>query len=374
MKMARMKIIKSVWMRSIFFGLCILLAASGCSNVRHDAGATAMDKSSVAAVSSALAPSPSAPRHAWPQLKALYDYDAARPLEAKVVKKTSDAVAVTRRLTLRGARGATVPLYVMLPAAASAQQKAPGVVLLHGKGGSIEDMVVAAQYLAAQGYASLIPEIVGHGARRTADSPSLFGGKPGPLRDGLIESIQDIRRALDYFVAQPEVDARRIGLMGVSLGAIMGSITTAVEPRIVTCVLVVGGADWRVMLAQSQEPDARRRREQSGAPTAKELALLDDVDPKNFAGHIAPRPALLINGRKDDIVPGDAARALFAAAKEPKKQIWLDSDHFLPPTEVATLLLDWLDTHLKVAPRKLSARHFPDATTPSITPAARAVL
>lgn len=315
-----------------------------------------------------------APPDPWPQLKSLYNYDTARPLEAKVVKKTSDAVAVTRRLTLRGARGATVPAYVILPTAASARQKVPGVVLLHGKGGSIEDMVVAAQFLAAQGYASLIPEIVGHGARRTANSPSLFGGKPEPLREGLLESIQDIRRALDYFVAQPEVDARRIGLMGVSLGAIMGSITTAVEPRIATCVLVVGGADWRVLLAQSQEQDARRRREQGGTPTPEELALLEAVDPKNFAGHIAPRPALLINGRKDDIVPGDAARALFAATKEPKKQIWLDADHFLPPTEVATLLLDWLDTHLKTGTRKLTARRLPDSQTPSAPSATRAAL
>ncbi len=323
------------------------------------------------AAKSAVAP---APPDAWTQLKSLYDYDAEQPLNVKVVKKTSDALAVTRRLTLRGARGATVPAYVIVPTTASARQKAPGMVLLHGKGGNIEDMIVAAQFLAAQGYASLIPEIVGHGARRTANSPSLFGGKPEPLREGLIESIQDIRRALDYFAAQPEVDARRIGLMGVSLGAIMGTITTAVEPRIATCVLVVGGGDWRVLLAQSQEQDARRRREQGGAPTPEELALLEAVDPKNFAGHIAPRPALLINGRKDDIVPGDAARALFAAAKEPKKQIWLDADHFLPPTEVATLLLDWLDTHLKSTARKLNARRLPDSKIFSTAPAARAAL
>lgn len=328
--------------KRILLALCCLLSTlGGCARAEQPAA-------------------PATPSQ-WEQFSALYQYDAKQPLDAKVVNQQDSFVASTRRLTMRGARGTTVPVYVLLPSIASANSKVPGVILLHGKDGRAEDMLIAAQFLATRGYASVIPEYVGHGARRDPARPvQMFGGDPIVLRDSIIESIQDVRRALDLLVAQPEVDAERIGLMGYSLGAIMGSITTAVEPRIDTAVLVVGGADWKTLLTQSTERDAAKWRA-GGEEQKAALSLLEPIDPKNFAAHIAPRPVLMINGTQDRIIPRAAAESLFEAAKEPKEQIWLEYGHLIPPTVVAVPMQEWLDDKLKSAAPGTTATTAPTA-------------
>lgn len=276
------------------------------------------------------------------RLRALYAHNAGQSLDVRSVRRERRPEYSTEYLTLRGARGARVPAYIVLPRAARAARPAPGIVLLHGLGGSAEEMLPIGSYLAFMGYATVIPEIVGHGARRDAANP-LFRGDAVRLREGLIESVQDVRRALDVFAARREVDERRIGLVGLSLGAILGAITTAVDARIATSVLVVGGADWRLLLAGSGSDGAH-------LSTASDLTVLEAVDPKTFVGHIAPRPVLMLNGRRDTVIPVDAARTLFAAAREPKKQIWFDAGHRLPPLQVIATLQKWLGRELAPGP------------------------
>lgn len=297
--------------------------------------------------SSTQKPAPVAP-DAWQTRKAIYNYDAKAPLGDKLISEQPSFVATTKKFTLQGAQGDTVPAYIVLPSGASETNKAPAVVLLHGKGGRAEEMLVAAQFLATRGYASVLPEIVGHGTRKADGPANLFSGEAQVLRDGVIESVQDIRRSIDLLTQQPEVDSRRIGLMGISLGAIMGSIVTGVDERIQTAVLVVGGGNWPLLLRDSQEGDVRRWRETKTA-TAEDLKLLEDIDPIHFAPHIAPRPVLMLNGKQDNIVPESAAKALFEALKEPKEQKWFEANHFLPLNETGMAAGAWLDEHLQSA-------------------------
>jgi cephalosporin-C deacetylase-like acetyl esterase len=281
---------------------------------------------------------------AWTQRLALYQYDRNMPFESKTISRETSDTAITEKIVIKGVRGHSVPLYLVLPANANQNAPVPGLVLVHGLGGTIDQMLLSAQLSAARGYASVVPEIVGHGERAGANK-NLFGGESQALRDGIIESVGDIRRGLDLLLSRPEVDKNRIGYVGLSLGAIIGTVTTAVDERIKTAVFIVGGADWPLILRQSQEQGARQRRQKSAA-TASELALLEDIDPKNFAAKIAPRPILLMNGRQDNIIPPAAAKALFDAAKEPKKQIWFEAGHFLPPLDVLQILQTWVDDKL----------------------------
>lgn len=319
---------------------------------------------------------------AWTKLKTLYDYDRTMPLNAKTLDVQSNALGSTRRMTIRGSRGETIPVTIVLPVGASAQKKVPGLVLLHGKGDELGQvlMIFMARSAAANGYASLIPEVVDHDAQGN-HKITPFSGDAARLRKTFIESVQDVRRSLDLFSLQPEVDTKRIGLIGLSLGGIMGSVTTSVDLRIKTAIFVVAGADWPSILAGSQDPDAREYRARYARKSLAERRLenqtLEAIDPRNFVAHIAPRPILMINGTKDELIPKVAAQTLFNAAREPKKQIWLPYGHFLS-AEIRPLMQQWIDRHLKgAAPAKpaenngvsISAR--PRTAAPQLIPLAR---
>jgi len=280
----------------------------------------------------------------WAKRRAIYETNLSTPLGLKSLSHTQNAAATVEKMTIRGVDGDVVPFYIVTPLGATPQNRVPGIVLVHGLTQNIDQMLFAAQFYAAQGYASVIPEIVNHGERMQSGH-ALFGSDVVSLRADIIESVGDIRRTLDVFAARPNVDNKRIGLVGLSLGSILGSITTALDTRIQTAIFAVGGADWRTILSTSQI-SSDKTKAAARQLNAQQIALLDDVDPKNFVGRIAPRPVLMLNGKRDTIIPVAAAKAFFQSAREPKKQIWFDADHFLPVMEVAGPINDWLQAHL----------------------------
>ncbi|HVF84807.1 MAG TPA: dienelactone hydrolase family protein, partial [Abditibacteriaceae bacterium] len=328
------------------FSLSALLFSGALSSCAQTKTPTSRMATAQAPTSSTRKPvQPAKVVDVWTKRRAIYDYDRRVPLELKSISRQSNNGVLTEKMSVRGVRGATEPFYIVTPAAATANNRAPGLILIHGLGGDIEQMLFVAQLYANQGYASLIPEIVNHG-ERYSNSHARFGTDVTSLRSDIIESVGDIRRTLDVFAARPQIDAQRIGLVGISLGSILGTMTTSVDERIATAVFTVGGADWRTILGQS-DISSSSTKDATQKLSAAQIALLDDVDPKNFVGHIAPRPILLLNGKRDNIIPVAAARTFFQSAREPKKQIWFDSGHLLPVLEVAAPINDWLEDHLK---------------------------
>jgi dienelactone hydrolase len=117
--------------------------------------------------------------------------------------------------------------------------------------------------------------------------------------------LWDIIRAVDYLETRKEVDAARIGLMGISGGGMMTLFGAALEPRIKAC-LVSGYynyfRDCIFSLAHCID---------NYVPGLLALAEMPDV-----SGLIAPRPMFVESGTLDPIFPIDATRKAFADAQD----------------------------------------------------------
>ena len=75
-------------------------------------------------------------------------------------------------------------------------------------------------------------------------------------------------------------------------------------------------------------------------------------DPFYHVALIAPRPLLLINVTKDQLVPRILADALQKAAPPYAKRVWLECDHFfngIDRAAAAASVMDWVNENMPKA-------------------------
>ncbi len=270
--------------------------------------------------------------------KALPSYadDASRPLAVKTVETHALSGARLLRFSYLSAHDQRVPALLFTPLHTSATHPAPCLVLLHGLGGSKEMMAGLALSAAKAGYASLVIDEYGQGERAPAKPPTQSQAEE--LATTVHQSAQDVRRGLDYLGTRPDINKQRLGLVGISLGAIIGTVAAGVDPRLKATALVSGGGDWGLILKTL----SANRTEVGGHSTAglknmdwgRISALLAPEDPLTFAPHIAPRALLMLGGRKDTTIVVPAQQALYDAARDPKEIQWFAQFGHVPPPEV----------------------------------------
>jgi Dipeptidyl aminopeptidases/acylaminoacyl-peptidases len=277
-------------------------------------------------------------------------YDAAAPLNAEAKPLFDESAPPANRsysLRYAGGGGKTVPALLTIPGSKSDGTKHPCVLLLHGLGGRKEDMLLLGVALARRGYASVAIDIAGHGQREK------IGGKPVSdlalpgMREVAGQTVVDLRRAVDYLSTRPDIDASRLGYVGVSLGGIIGGVFVASEPRLKGGVLWAAGGDWGKLITTSQHAFAKKYREQGETDAAKIEAVMGEVDPIRYISLVAPRPLLFLNGTEDTIVPKSCTESLYAAAKDPKAIKYIPGGHVPDLKVLLEDTLTWLDTHVK---------------------------
>ncbi len=173
--------------------------------------------------------------------------------------------------------------------------------------------------------------------RSQGDVGRLYGD-PASLpmfRDLLRARVIDTRRVLEWALGRSEIDDDRVALVGFSHGAIVGSLVTAVEPRIKAAALVLGGGDLAGIIRDSGERSLARIREglmadhdlTTGGFYDAASAALEDVDPLTYAPLISPRTILMINARFDRVIRRPYAEALWRGLGRPEL-VWLPAGHY----------------------------------------------
>lgn len=165
-----------------------------------------------------------------------------------------------------------------------------GVVILHGSGSTRVNVMDHAQVLARAGYGVLMLDARGHGSSHGV-----------PMDFGWLQH-RDVEAGVSFLARRASIDPERIGVLGVSMGAV-GALEAAVgDPRIRAVVsdghAVTSTADGMAVASESWWNVPFYWVGSTGA------ALMSGAEPPmamdRAVAAIAPRPVLLISGRGRD--------------------------------------------------------------------------
>ena len=147
-----------------------------------------------------------------------YAYDHGRPLATRDAGVALAGRKVTVHVVSYDGGAGRVNAFVLVPRAPG---RHPAVLFLHGSGGNREDLLVPAVELANRGVVTMTIS--------QPDDAATFR----PL-------VVNAHRALDVLSARGDVDPRRLGLVGYSLGAQTAAILAGDEPRLKAVGIIAG--------------------------------------------------------------------------------------------------------------------------------------
>lgn len=221
----------------------------------------------------------------------------------------------------------TVHAEFFLPKGASAGGRVPGVVMLDILDGRGHVARAESVWLAQHGVASLFVYMAHYGPRRPAGSPiRLVSANVEQTMSGIRQTVLDCRAATAWLAARPEVNADKLGLVGTSLGSIVGANVAAAEPRLKNvCLLLPAGG---LVDALYDHPQAKPYTGLLTLVGGKDglKRLIAPIDPITYAPQLRQRNLLMVAATRDDVLPPSAARALWEASGK-QTIVWVDGTH-----------------------------------------------
>jgi len=155
-----------------------------------------------------------------------------------------------------------------------------------------------------------------------------------------VQQVVDIRRAIDFLLAQPGVDPERFAYVGHDFGGMYGVLAGGLDQRPTHYVIMAATPrfpDW-YLYAPKLEGEAREAFIHQMAP----------IDPIRHVGNLSPAPVLFQFASNDVHIPRERAEEFFAAAGEPKEIRWYQAGHGLNE-EATQERIVWLTRSLSLA-------------------------
>lgn len=242
--------------------------------------------------------------------QALYALLGDLPLDhvisAQVITQTEKDGYILEVLVLDLNGVECVPAYFVKPK--MCKERVPCILYNHAHGGNYElgkdELLVGrdilqeppyAQALTSNGYAALCIDTWCFGERRGRTESEVFKEMlwHGQVLWGMM--VYDSLRALDYLVSRPDVDAERIGTIGISMGSTMAWWTAALDTRIKVCVDLCCLTDFESLI---------KARGLDGHGIYYYVpSLLKYFTTAEINALIAPRPHLSLAGNYDRLTP-----------------------------------------------------------------------
>ena len=242
------------------------------------------------------------------------------PLDVKILEEKRVGALIRRKITYQSDPDDRVPAYVFLPAKETGglrptARQLPAILCLHQttKFGKDEPAGVRgdselkyALELAERGYIAIVPDYPSLGEHKFD-----FKAKTA-YASGSMKAIWDNIRAIDVLETLPEVDTKRIGVIGHSLGGHNGMFTAVFEPRIKVIVSSCGFTTFRKDDMPSWTgPRYMPRITSQFGNDAKKVPF----DFQEIVASFAPRPFLACAAEKDHDFDVSGVRDVMAAAR-----------------------------------------------------------
>jgi dipeptidyl aminopeptidase/acylaminoacyl peptidase len=267
--------------------------------------------------------------------------------------------------------------YIELPPGMKPGERRPAFLVLHGFGSNCtsSNCTLPAQMFNEWGYVALRFDFRGCGESEGKRANTIC-----------LEQVADTSAAVSFLQTRPEIDPKRIAVVGSSFGAAVAVYAGGVDSRIGAVISSGGWGDGETKFKkQHASPEAWKRftemmargketRSRTGQSimvprydivpipehlrtnlasnsimefTFETVESMFEFRANEVVGKIAPRPLLLLHSSNDSVTPTEQSIGLFQHAGKPTTELHLlnDVDHFMFSHEnprVIALIREWL--------------------------------
>jgi hypothetical protein len=278
---------------------------------------------------------------------------------------------------------------VRVPEGVRAGEQRPAFIILHGFGSRMtaDNVMRPSAMFERLGYVTMRFDMPGCGESE---------GEKGLLI--CPDQVTATTDALTLLAQHPNVDGRRIAVMGSSFGAAVAVYCGGVDERVAAVISASGwGHGERKFRGQHPTPEAwakftamleegRTHRARTGKPLmvprydivpipehlrthvvpgsvqmfpSETAQSMYDFRANDVVGNIAPRPLLLLHSSDDHVTPVEQSVDLFQHARQPAElHLFADTDHFMfaeGNTRVHAVVENWLARYFAVEAKAKAA-------------------